>query len=367
MEASIKRVYQLLIILGLGVLLFVLALTTPLMYNNVDFSMYNPGWNGCSNIAVKTYEQGKLQPTYYVKQSELTIGQHSFADYSLDPDNSSILIIGPQTSFSDHEAEYIKKFLNNGGMVFLADDFGSGNNLLSKINASSRFTNDLLMDLSFEKKASFVTIFDFQNLSYPMTDNVTHILLNYPTSIKPGKNTIIIANSSEMSWLDTNLNGKEDAFETSGPFPVMVVESYGEGEIVMLSDPSVLINSMENQLDNKQFRDNLISYLYNGRSTVIIDESHREISTPFHVAYLFPTSFGVELKTCIILLIVCVFIVGFTSIPKYVWKKFKNLIILPKKQYWESSNDSLVDDLLLKHPSWSKKKLEEIIRGYEYE
>src|SRR4030042_27064 len=91
MEASIKRVYQLLIILGLGVLLFVLALTTPVMYNNVDFSMYNPSWNGCSNIAVKTYEQGKLKPTYYFKESELTIGQHSFADYSLEPSSSSIL------------------------------------------------------------------------------------------------------------------------------------------------------------------------------------------------------------------------------------------------------------------------------------
>ena len=93
MQASTKRVYQFLIVLGLAALLFVLALAKPVMYNNVDFSMYNPGWNGCSNIAVKTYEQGKLKPTYYVKQSELTIGQYSFADYSLDPDNSSILII----------------------------------------------------------------------------------------------------------------------------------------------------------------------------------------------------------------------------------------------------------------------------------
>ncbi|GAJ11793.1 unnamed protein product, partial [marine sediment metagenome] len=132
--------------------------------------------------------------------------------------------------------------------------------------------------------------------------------------------------------------------------------------------PSVLINSMENQLDNKQFRDNLINYLYAGRNTVIIDENHRDISTPFHLSYLFPASIGLEIKTGIILLAVCVFIFGFTSLPNYVLIKFKNLIFSQKKRSEETSSyDEIIDELLQKHPSWSKKKLEEIIRGYDYD
>ena len=368
METSVKRIYQLLIIIGIGVLLFILALATPVLHNNCDFSMYNPGWNGCSDIAVKTYHAGKLQPTYYIKENELTIGQRSFADYTLDSKDSSILIIGPRTTFSTKEASYIESFLNNGGMLLLADDFGTANDLLAKINSSSRFSNDLLLDLSFEKKACFVTVFDFLNHSHPLSLNVSHIMLNYPTSIKPGDNTTVIAVSTEMSWLDTNVNGKEDTYETSGPFPILVVEKYGKGEIVLFSGPSVLINSMEDQLDNKQFRENLINYLYAGRNTVIIDENHRDISTPFHLSYFFPSSIGLEIKTGIILLAICVFIFAFTGLPGYVFRKFKDLIFSQKKRSEEmSSYDELIDELLQKHPSWSKKKLEEIIRGYDYD
>jgi len=368
METSVKRIYQLLIIVGIGVLMFILALATPILHNNSDFSIYNPGWNGCSDIAIKTYHSGKLQPTYYVKENELTIGQRSFADYTLDSENSSILIIGPRTSFSTEESRYIERFLNNGGMLLLADDFGTANDLLAKINSSSRFSNDLLLDVSFEKKACFVTVFDFLNHSHPLNLNVSHIMLNYPSSIKPGDNTTVIAVSTEISWLDTNVNGKEDRYETSGPFPVLVVEKYGNGEIVLLSDPSVLINSMKDQLDNKKFRDNLINYLYKGRNTVIIDESHRDVSSPYHLSYFFPNSIGLEIKTAIILLAVCVFIFAFTGLPEYVFKRFKDLIFSQKKRSEEiSSYDEIIDELLHKHPSWSKKKLEKIIWGYDYD
>jgi len=348
-------------------LLFLLAVSTPVFYNNVDFSIYNPGWNGCSDIAVQTYEEGKLQPTYFVKQSELTIGQKSFSDFDLNSEKSSILIIGPQSSFSDEEAEFIINFLNDGGILFLADDFGSGNDLLSKINSSSRFTNDLLLDLSFEKKASFVTVFDFINHSHPLNDNVSHILLNYPSSIQLGDNSLVLAMSTDMSWLDINENGKEDSIETKGPFPILVVELYGDGQIILFSGPSVLINSMKNQLDNEQFRNNLLDYIYAGRSNVLIDESHREDSSPFNMAYIFPASIGWDLKIAILALLVCLFVLGFTSIPRYIWKKLKELVLLPKKELEEGSNKHLVDEVLLKHPDWSKKKLEEILRGYEYE
>lgn len=192
-------------------------------------------------------------------------------------------------------------------------------------------------------------------------------MLNYPTSIDPGDNSIVLAMSTNMSWLDTNLNGKEDTSETKGPFPILVIERYGEGEIVLFSGPSVLINSMGNRLDNQDFRNNLLSYIYADRNTVIIDESHRDVSTPFHMAYIFPASIGMEIKTAIILLMLCLFIVGFTSMPKQIWKKLKEKVLLPKKELEESSNKLLIDEVLQKHPDWSKKKLEEIIRGYDYE
>ena len=365
MDPTVKRVYQVLILGAITALLLILALANPIIINSSDFSIYNPSWNGCSNIAIKSYKTGKLQPTFYIEESELTLGQNSFVEYDLDSEYSCILIIGPRSSFTDSEISYIRIFLNNGGLLFLADDFGTGNELLKGINATSRFSGNLLIDLSFEKSAEFVTVFDFQNFSHPFFNNVTRILFNYPTSINMGKNAFKLASSSELSWIDKNLNEKEDAGELKGPFPVIVIEDYGEGQIVLLSDPSVLINSMKNQLDNKKFIENLLNYFFKNRNTILIDESHRDVSTPWKVSVFLPSSISFELKIGIILLVIFVFIFFFTSIPQYIFKRFNDLIIKKKVEKKSPSDKELIKELLSKHPSWKKAKLEEILRGLE--
>ena len=356
-----KRLYQFLTIIGIGVLLFILALAVPVALNSSDFSIYNAGWNGCSTIAIKTYKTGKLQPTFSYEENELTLTQRSFADYALDAQNAAILIIGPRTTFSPREGAYIQHFLENGGMLFLADDFGTGNDLLERINASSRFSGHLMLDLSFEKNASFVTVFDFLNRSHPLTMNVSTMLLNYPTSLIAGRNTTVFAVSTEISWLDKNLDGKEDTDESSGPFPVLAIELYGKGEIVLFSGPSLLINSMQDQLGNKVFRENLFQYLYQGRDTVIIDESHRDVAMPLRLSYVVPSTISFELKVSIVLLVLCAYIVAFTRIPRYVVEKLVRLFARSKEVPGEPSFDTMVDEVMEKHPSWRRKRLEDIV------
>ena len=363
MDPTVKRVYQIMILGGIGVLLFIMALATPVVLDTSDFSMYNPGWNGCSSIAVRTNKAGRIQPTFFFEENELTLTPRSFADYDLTAPNSTILIIGPRTSFSVRESIYIEHFLEHGGMLLLADDFGTGNDLLEQINGTSRFTGELLLDLSFEKQASFVTIFDFQNRSHPITNNVSHMLLNYPTGIVAGGNTTVLAVSSEVSWLDTNGNGKEDAGEPHGPFPVLVVEEYGEGEIILFSGPSLLINSMKEYLDNSEFRDNLFRYLFTDRDTVVIDESHRDVAMVLHVFYVFPSSIGSEVKIAILLLAIGAFIVGFTRIPRFILERIRNIFFRVKEQKYEEPVERMIDELLEEHPSWSRKKLEDIMQG----
>ena len=362
MDPTVKLIYQLLIFGGIVILLFILALATPIVFDSSDFSMYNPGWNGCSDIAMRTYTAGKLQQTFHYGEDELTLTQRSFADYDLNAQNTTVLIIGPRTTFSSREGLYIKNFLEKGGMLLLADDFGTGNDLLEKINATSRFAGDLLLDLSFEKMASFVTVFDFLSLSHPLTSNVSHILLNYPTGIVAGDNTTVLAVSTEVSWLDTNMDGKEDIGEPSGPFPVLIVEKYGTGEIVLFSGPSLLINSMKDNLDNSRFRENLFRYLYNDRDTVIIDESHRDITAALHVSYFFPSTIGLEVKLAIVLLVTCAFILGFTNIPRYVLKKLEGWPSRSREMQDEASLEEMITEVLEKHPSWNSKKLEDIVQ-----
>ena len=362
---NVKKLYHAVIIFGICLLLIILAILKPAIYNNSDFSAYNTGWNGCSDIAYATYQAEKLLPQLSIDKSNFNISTKSYIQYSSDPIDTTILIIGPRKSFTNEEIEYMKFFLNEGGFLFLADDFGTGNELLSKINATSQFSNQLMMDLSFEKNASFVVIFDIINISHPLTENITGLLLNYPTSLYTNPNSIILAKSSKMSWLDTNANSKKDDDELNGPFTILAIEPYGKGEIVLFSDPSLLINSMENQIDNKIFNNQLLNYLLNNRNTIIIDESHRIDSIPFYFMYIFPSSIGFEFKISIILILLLIYLLLFTRLPTFFTKKILKIFYKSKKLPQEKINLSLIDDVIKKHPSWNRYKLEKIVKRFE--
>ncbi len=252
--------------------------------------------------------------------------------------------------------------------MLLADDFGSGNNLLEQIGSSVRFSGQLLLDLSFEKSAYFATLFEFSNRSHPLVANVSHILGNYPSSLVLGTNvtnvTVLVV-STEMSWLDTNVNGQQDAGEINGSFAILAIEQYGTGTLVLFSDPSLFINSMKTQLNNSVFRDDFLSYLFTGRDAVIIDESHRNAQALFHVAYFFPSQIGDEVKIGIVLLIIGVFLVGFTSLPQDILKRIRRVLAREKKTLEAVSVAAMIDEVMLRHPSWSRKKLEAMVQWME--
>ena len=362
MDKGIKRIYQILIILGIAILFFIIAFSNPLIINNSDFSIYNSSWNGCSSIAIKTYKTGKFQPTFYIQENELTMVQRSFIEYNINSNESCIIIIGPRSDFSASEINYIKNFLKDGGILFLADDFGTGNQILKGINSSTRISNDLLLDLSFEKSARFSTIFNFANKTHPLFLNVTRILFNYPSFLEIGKDTKILAYSSELSWIDINNNFKHDSNEKRKSFPIIAIENYGKGKILILSDPSILINSMKEKLDNKNFINNLLKFLYEDRTTILIDESHRDISTAMKVSFSLPKTIGLEFKIIIISSLVILFLFYFTSIFQNIFKKKNHLIIKKSSNKNIEPEEELINKLVKKHPNWDKNKIKEIIR-----
>jgi len=364
----VKRLYQFLVIGGIGGLLLMLTLATPVLLNTEDFSIYNPGWNGLSDIAIQTYQAGKFLPTFYLNEAELTIGHRSFAEYPLTPVNATILLIGPQTEFSAQESRYLGDFLTRGGMVLLADDFGSGNSLLEQIESPVRFSAAMLLDLSFEKRACFATLFEFRNQSHPLVANVSHILGNYPSSLVVPTNvtnvTVLVV-STERSWLDTTVNGKQDAGEENSSFPILAIQDYGAGTLVLFSDPSLFINSMKTPLNNSIFRDDVLRYLFTGRDTVLIDESHRDPSVLFHVAYFLPAQIGTEVKAGIVLLIIGAFLIGFTPVPQEIRRRIRTVLTREQETSEAVSVSTMIDGILLRHPSWSRQTLEDMVQKME--
>ena len=298
MRVRLRRGYVSIAVLALASLLLLVSATAPAISSTADFSIFNSGWNGTSDLAMTTYKLGKFSPTFEVKSTgtEMQVAQIGLDRLVLDPIGSALVEIGPTAAFSDSDGTIVGDFVRAGGVLLLADDFGTGNSLLQKMGASSRISGKLVMDLAFDKKPQFPVCFDIR--PSPLTTNVTSILLNYPSSLvlNSSARTSPVAFTSIASWLDIDGNGERGLNEPSGPFPIIAEEKLGNGTIVLLSDPSVLINGMSKHLNNTDLKDDILTVLCLGRSSVFFDESHRDAFDPVAITMRFTGSVPAETK-----------------------------------------------------------------------
>ncbi len=280
MMERVRVIYVYAMVIGLAALLMTLPMAVPAVTSDEDFSIYNTSWNGCSSLAVKSYRFGGLKPTFTVRgtTSSLEIVQLPPKEWDLDPGRDVLIVIGPNRPFTDADGKAISEFLEGGGILFLADDFGEGNSLLSRLNTSTRFSGRLALDLSFSKKGEFMMVSDVR--PSVITDNVSFLLLNYPSTLMPSPHASVVAYSSPTSWLEVERNEKMDPGEARGPFPLIAIERVGRGILITLSDPSLLINQMIEKADNSIFVHNLMEYLTGGGRRVLFDEYHRQYSSP---------------------------------------------------------------------------------------
>ena len=93
------------------------------------------------------------------------------------------------------------------------------------------------------------------------------------SSILQGTNITVVAKSSPFSFLDINNDGIRGTQEPMGPFPIIGYTSLGQGQIVVVSDPSILIKSMLHEADNAIFLRNLVN-ISGQNPTIFLDESH---------------------------------------------------------------------------------------------
>jgi hypothetical protein len=288
MFTRLRKGYAAVAVMAVALTLLIISMTAPVASSSADFSIFNSGWNGTSQLAVLTYEAGKFAPAFKVQSTgtDVTIEQADLATIDLDPATDALAIIGPTKTFSSEEGKHIGDFIRAGGKLLLADDFGMGNSLLQGIGVDSRFVDDLVVDLAYEKLPEFSVLFDLRE--DPLTVNVTTLLLNYPASLIVNETTtVVVAYSSIASWRDMNGNRLQEWGEPRGPFPIVARESVGAGSILLISDPSILINGMTDKMDDGVFGANVINELCYGRTTVYFDESHRTFLDPVSITLEF--------------------------------------------------------------------------------
>lgn len=232
------------ILLGAALVLFLHLATT-----GEDFSRYNVGWTGTSAFFA-------------------TLDRHTTHDIRNPAEldrytNATLLVIAPDHPFTAEEGAAYRTFIERGNTLLLADDFGTGPSLLAAMRSriSLSQTNLSSLDRAFNDPYMVVT--------YPVTDDWPlpgrmPVLLNRAGTLAGGDPLLT---STIFSWEDTVPDRQPGSGEPFGRYTVMSREKIGGGTLIVLSDPSVFINGMEDPgYGNAAFRANVA-----GAGTTLVD------------------------------------------------------------------------------------------------
>jgi len=376
-----KRLYAITATLTVAALVLSMSLIAPILSTTEDFSIYNTGWNGTSDLAISAYRSGSVVPTLAIlsTDSDLTVVHLPLDSFDLDAAGSSLIVIGPSKPFGKSEGQLVGDFVRNGGRLLLADDFGSGNSLLKAMNATSRFSGYLLMDLAFEKQPEFSVCFDF-NRESNITNGVTAIMMNFATALEVKGNTTVVAMSSVASYQDLSGDRLRSWSDPVGPFPVIAIEHLGLGQILLFSDPSIFINSMLGQMDNELLANNTMSFIEDGTRSVFFDESHRNYFDPVTISVITVNQLSDFAKGTLVALIAMILMTFLTEYPKIAVQKIIQGIVrlmraVTKAPFRKKSPDAvtkplteeeLITAVMERHPEWRRSMLRNILVQAEY-
>lgn len=249
-----------LLLTGLAILL-VLLFMGRFYFSEADYNLQNTDWNGLSHLASATH----VTPLY------------STASLAGPGSGRTLMIVNPTNSFTKAESTQILAFMHSGGKVVVADDFGNADSLLNDIG--SPITIDPVLLCQYENYYVNQTFPIITNISSPYAQNVRQLVLNHPASLNVTGDVEVLASSSDRSWLDYNGNLLLDSNEQMGTYPVAARTTYAGGELIVISDPDIFVNSMLDKGDNAAF----MSDVFTGQ--VAVDVSHGMDVTPVGSVY----------------------------------------------------------------------------------
>lgn len=249
----------------------VLALVVAGTTSSAAFGAYNPAWDGAADLRKVADDAG----------ADATIVRNTSEYGSVDPEDSVAVVLSPDRPYGDREVGDLRGYLADGGTVVVAEDFGPhGNDLLAALGADARVDGRQLRD---ERH-------NFRSPALPVATNVTgppaeagveQLTLNHGTAVEPGNATVLVR-SSGFAYLDTDGDEELDDDEALASSPVVTSEPVGDGTVVVVSDPSLLINAMLDREGNRRF----VEWLFADREAVLLDYSHTEGVPPLVGAQL---------------------------------------------------------------------------------
>ena len=226
---------------GIAVCVLVLALAVLLFHlttNADEFGRYNIEWNGTSSFFDSL---DRNQVTEITDPGELD-------GYT----NTTLLVIAPDINFSRQDLREYRDYISRGNTLVLADDFSDGNTLLVGIGSSIEILPEdvLSVDRAYDSPSLIIAYPVGTSAQSPLNKG---IVFDKAASVSGGTSLIT---TSLISWTVEN----DTQEKLLGRYPVEVHEIFGNGDIYVISDPSIFINGMQaagSAYANQQFIQNL--------------------------------------------------------------------------------------------------------------
>lgn len=235
------------------------------------FGPYTTTWEGTSELRTMADAGDRT----------LAMARNASAYEDGSSNETVAIVLAPDEAYGAQDAARVRAFVEDGGTLLVAaQSDGAGNRLLAEIGVSARVDGDPLRDETEHGPSP-----DFPTTTavgdHPILDGADAMTLNHGSAIDPGTAAVLVE-SSPFAYLDRDRDGDLDEDETLARYPAMTVEPVGEGEVIVVSDPSVFVNAMLEYEDNRRVLDNTLA----GHRTVLIDVSHDAALPPFVLATL---------------------------------------------------------------------------------
>jgi len=207
----------------IGLIAAALMLSGDVAHAN-DYEVDNTNWNGLGMFASLAKGAGyKVDATTMIDWSDLE-------------SNDVLVIVHPTKHL---EPFHLAGFLQSGGRVIIADDFGESKRALQEL----RIIREVAQGISADhyNNRSYAPIATVKDKGHALAKGVKELTTNHPAVF-------------------TSVEGHTKVFGFQGDMSVVVAGELGRGKFVAISDPSVLINRMLQFKGNMQFAINLFNY-----------------------------------------------------------------------------------------------------------
>ncbi|MFB6161785.1 MAG: DUF4350 domain-containing protein [Haloferacaceae archaeon] len=248
-----------------------LALVVAASTSSAAFGAYNSAWDGAAGLRTAAEDAG-AEPAVVLNTTRYG---------GVAAEETVAVVLSPDRAYTSREAARVRAFVERGGTLVVAEDYGTHSNaLLDAVGASARFDGAPVRDERSNYRSPALPVATNVSAS-PLTAGVSQLTLNHGTVLERRDARVLVATSA-YAYRDTDGDGELDDAESLDTYPVVTVERVGSGRVIAVADPSLFINAMLDRPGNRQFVDNAFA----AHDRVVLDYSHAERLPPLALALL---------------------------------------------------------------------------------